>query len=41
MLKAEGLPIGVMVASRTYHDELCLRVMKEVEMGAEFKVTPS
>ena len=38
MLQAEGLPIGVMVATLRYQDELCLRVMREVETRAEFKV---
>ena len=31
---AVGLPVGVQVAALPHHDELCLRVMKEVELAA-------
>jgi Asp-tRNA(Asn)/Glu-tRNA(Gln) amidotransferase A subunit family amidase len=31
-----GLPIGVMVTSMPFHDEVALRVMGEIEKGAQF-----
>eukprot|EP00977_Amphora_coffeiformis_P022259 scaffold10697_cov151-Amphora_coffeaeformis.AAC.2 len=37
---SEGLPIGVSVMSPTCQDEMCLRVMKEVERVVNFTATP-
>jgi hypothetical protein len=31
-----NLPIGVMVTSMPFHDEVVLRVMKEIEKGVRF-----
>ena len=33
-----GLPVGVQVVAPCYEDEMCLRVMKEVEGAADFHV---
>ena len=38
MVGSAGLPVGVQVAALTWHDELCLRVMKDVENAADFTV---
>ena len=38
MTSSEGLPMGVMVVAMRYHDEVCLRVMKDAESAAEFSV---
>lgn len=38
---AEGLPVGVLVATKTYQDELCLYVMKEIEEVVKFKELPN
>jgi len=38
MKGAEGLPMGVQVAALQYRDEMCLRVMKEIEAAADFTV---
>ena len=36
---SEGMPVGVMVVALRYRDELCLRVMKELEpYGEKVKV---
>eukprot|EP00041_Stephanoeca_diplocostata_P024889 m.641157 g.641157 ORF g.641157 m.641157 type:complete len:630 (-) comp22626_c0_seq13:1303-3192(-) len=38
---AEGLPVCVQVAARPFDDELCLRVMAEVESGIAYDTKPS
>ena len=35
---AVGLPVGIQVVAPWYEDEVCLRVMKEVEGAADFHV---
>ena len=35
MVGAEGLPVGVQVVTLKWRDELCLRVMKEVESASD------
>ena len=35
---AVGLPVGIQVVAPWYEDEICLRVMKEVEGAADFHV---
>ncbi len=34
-----GLPVGVQVVAPWYEDEMCLRVMREVEAAADFHVS--
>ena len=38
MIGSIGLPVGVQVVAPWYEDEMCLRVMKEVEGTADFHV---
>ena len=35
MIGSIGLPVGVQVVAPWYEDEMCLRVMKEVEGAAD------
>ena len=37
MMDTKGLPTGVQIASRRWHDEKALRVMKEVEGVREWE----
>jgi len=37
---SQGMPVGVLVATKTYEDELCLFVMKEIENVIKFKEYP-
>ena len=34
---AVGIPVGVQVAALPWDDEMCLRVMKEVELAVAFR----
>lgn len=36
-----GLPIGISVMTPAFEDEKCLRVMKEIEKGIDFKARPT
>eukprot|EP00871_Galdieria_phlegrea_P003325 jgi/Galph1/3994/GphlegSOOS_G2649.1 len=36
----EGLPVGIQVVSTPWKEEMCLRVMKEIEQVAEFNAEP-
>lgn len=38
---AEGLPVCVQIAARPFDDELCLRVMADVERGIAYDTRPS
>ena len=40
MVGSSGLPLSVSVMTPSFHDETCLRVMKEVERVAKFEATP-
>lgn len=40
LIHSEGLPIGVQVMTRSFEDELCLRVMKEIEEVVCFQEHP-
>ena len=37
MVGSAGLPIGISVMTANYEDEKCLRVMKDIEKGVQFK----
>lgn len=41
MKGSAGLPMSVSVMSPLYEDEKCLRVMKEIEKGVNFKCRPT
>ena len=36
MPDVEGFPVGVQVVAPTWKDEVCLRVMKELEKAADY-----
>ena len=40
MKDAVGLPVTVQVMTLSHRDELCLRIMKEIEGSSDYKVYP-
>ena len=40
MKDSAGLPMSVSVMTPLYEDEMCLRVMKEIEKGIKFDCSP-
>ncbi len=40
MKDAAGLPVTVQVMTLSHRDELCMRIMKEIEDSSNYKVFP-